>query len=263
MKKILLILSLFILLPTYSEEVNNYKQLTLSNFTDDWFEPWEHKHYSGSKAPFVHLFHLEPAFLDRDLFLDYKINNSKDEKESEFEFELEWALTSRIGLVLEAPYRILEEKGEDGERGLGDIGFATRFLLFRDLSSILSLNIGMEVPTGKNNKGLSEDELVLNTSLSYWQGFGENFTWNVQLGMEQGLETEEKTFTYNTAFTYSLNNTPNNTHVDHAHDHGGVHFPKGMINFMLEFSGRNSWEGRDHSSELLFAYKFLGSKSRI
>ncbi|MDD7984369.1 hypothetical protein PQO01_05335 [Lentisphaera marina] len=239
-KNILIVFVLLGMVPIYAGGNDSYKDLSLENFTEGWFDDWEHNHYSKSQAPFVHLFHLEPAFLDRDLFLDYKINNGQEEKEIEYEFELEWALTSRIGLVLEGPYRILEEQGEDRVRGFGDLGLATRFLLLRDSDSMLSLNVGMEFPTGSKSKGLSEDELVVNTSFSYWQSFGKKVTWNAQLGMEQGLETEEKTITYGTALTYSLNSAVTHDHTGNAHNHQGVHFPQGMTNFMLEYSGRNS-----------------------
>lgn len=261
MKNIFIVFALLGMVPIYAGGNDSYKDLSLENFTEGWFDDWEHNHYSKSQAPFVHLFHLEPAFLDRDLFLDYKINNGKEEQEIEYEFELEWALTSRIGLVLEGPYRILEEQGEDRVRGFGDLGLATRFLLLRDSDSMLSLNVGMEFPTGSKSKGLSEDELVFNTSFSYWQSFGKKVTWNAQLGMEQGLETEEKTITYGTALTYSLNSAVSHGHTGDTHNHQGLHFPQGMTNFMLEYSGRNSWSGNEHSSELLFGVSYLLTSS--
>jgi hypothetical protein len=234
--------------------------LTLSSFADDWLEPWEHEHYN--KAPFVHLFNLEPAFLDRDLFFDYKITNAKDEKEREVEFEVEWALTKRIGLIFEAPYRILEERGSSRERGIGDFGIGTRFLLVRTDDSILSFNIGFEFPTGSKSKGLTEDQYVLNSSFSYWKSLSTAITWNAQIGFEQGLEDEEKSLTYKTAFTYSFNSEPS-THIGHDEDHEceGSHFPQGMLNLMLEFSGRNDWSGNNHTSELLFGTSYLVTSS--
>ena len=77
----------------------------------------------------MHLFFSEPAFLDRDLFLDYRIVRGEDGTEIELESELEWAFTRRIGLVIEAPYGFLNPKEESTENGFGDIAIAPRALL--------------------------------------------------------------------------------------------------------------------------------------
>ena len=64
-----------------------------TSLTEHWLDPWPHTHFSRQGTPFVHLFLTEPAFLDRDLFLDYRIIRGADENEMELEAELEWAFT--------------------------------------------------------------------------------------------------------------------------------------------------------------------------
>ncbi|MEO6435326.1 MAG: hypothetical protein ABIP55_06140, partial [Tepidisphaeraceae bacterium] len=77
------------------------------SLTQAWLDPWPHADLSRRGTPFVHLFNLEPAFLDRDLILSYRFTNAPDEREAELEAEIEWALTRRIGLLIETPYVLL------------------------------------------------------------------------------------------------------------------------------------------------------------
>lgn len=235
---------------------------TLENLTKGWFSPWEHNHYSEDRVPYVHLFNLEPAFLDRDIFLDYKINNLKGEKEIELELEAEWAFTNRIGLIIEAPYVFLDEEGEANEDGLSDLALGTRFLLFRQNNSILSFNLGFSLPSGKNAQGLSEDEYSLNYSLSYWTSLYKNLALNIQIGAEQGLETESLSLNYNAALAYSIMTFAQKDINNHEnHNHEGSHFQPGMINLILEYSGTSSWNQGNSSSELLFGVSYLLTKS--
>ncbi|MDP6207846.1 MAG: hypothetical protein QGG01_06040, partial [Roseibacillus sp.] len=61
-----------------------------------WGEPWEHAHFRNG-TPLEHHFGLEPAFLCRDLIVDYSDLTFAEESEHEFELELEWALNNRVG----------------------------------------------------------------------------------------------------------------------------------------------------------------------
>ena len=77
------------------------------SLTESWLDPWPHSHFSRRGTPFIHLFLTEPAFLDRDLFFDFGIARAGRENEMEMEVELEWAITRRLGLVIEMPYVFL------------------------------------------------------------------------------------------------------------------------------------------------------------
>src|SRR5688500_17554245 len=66
------------------------------SLAEGWLDPWKHADFSRRGTPFVHMFNLEPAFLDRDLFIDYVATKSvDDERERELAFELEYAFTRR------------------------------------------------------------------------------------------------------------------------------------------------------------------------
>lgn len=257
MKTFYSILILFFTLQGSAQE-----KYTLKNFSEGWLSPWEHNHFSENNVPYVHLFNLEPAFLDRDIFLDYKINNLKDGKEIELEFEAEWALTNRIGLIFELPYIFLEEEDLDDEEGLGDFALGTRFLLLSDEDSILSFNFGFSFPSGKNSQGLSENEYSLNYSFSYWTSIYQTLALNVQIGAEHGLESEEVNLNYNAALSYSVMAFAKSSHnIQDGHSQDGSHFSPGMINLILEYSGSSNWEDGKSVSEILLGATYLLTRS--
>jgi hypothetical protein len=114
------------------------------SLTQGWLDPWPHSHFSRRGTPFVHLFNLEPAYLDRDLFLFYSQTREHDGIERELEIELEWAFTRRIGMALELP--VVEIQPDEGraQRGLGDLAIAPRMLLLDTPRFLLSGNLEMQ-----------------------------------------------------------------------------------------------------------------------
>ena len=71
-------------------------------------EPFEHIHLSRLGTPLVHSFGVEPAFTGRDLFTDYRFRSGDGITEHEIGFELEWAFTRRLGIIVEAPVCVRE-----------------------------------------------------------------------------------------------------------------------------------------------------------
>lgn len=59
-----------------SELYREYPVALGSSLREGWFDPWPHKHFSRNGTPLVHSFGLEPAFLDRDFFLNVVYRNS-------------------------------------------------------------------------------------------------------------------------------------------------------------------------------------------
>ena len=227
------------------------------SLTEGWLDPWPHNHFSRRGTPFTHTFFTEPAFLDRDFFLDTRISRGEEDNEVEFEAELEWALTRRIGLVLEAPFRVVDPEDGDTEQGFGDLAIAPRFLLVETDRFLLSANFEIETPTGSESRGLGRGETALSPTLSLWYDLGKFVTLNAQFGTEHGLESGEDEFLYNTALTFSLLDS---TIVASARDKYGGHFPPGLVNFLAEVTGRTELSGKDHgrtTAEFLFGASYL------
>lgn len=232
--------------------------------TAGWLDPWPHSHFSRRGTPFVHLFNLEPAFLDRDLFFDFRAARGDDADELEFETELEYALTRRIGVVIEAPLVQLNPQDGPTQTGLGDLAIAPRVLLADADRFLLSGNLEVSFPTGDEQRGLGAGEVGLAPSLSTWIDLGNWVTAHAQVGAEYGIESGEGELFYNAALTYSFLGPrlfPGNGRADgHAHrEFGPAHFPAGLTNLILEYTGRTPLDGAQEGAstgELLFGASY-------
>ncbi len=227
------------------------------SLTEGWLDPWPHNHFSRRGTPFAHSFFTEPAFLDRDFFLDTRISRGEEGNEVEFEAEVEWALTRRIGLVLEAPFLFVNPEDDETEQGLGDLAFSPRFLLAEANRFLLSANLGVDTPTGSESRGLGRGETALSPTLSLWYGLGKFVALNAQFGTEHGLASGDDEFLYNTALIFSLLDSGM---VAGADDHSGRHFPAGMVNLLAEVTGRTGQSGEEHgrtTAEFLFGATYL------
>jgi hypothetical protein len=76
-----------------------------------------HTHFSVEGTPRVHAFNTEPAFFDRGLFFDAVWTGTDEGVEYELATEMEWALTRRIGVVLEVPAAVLNPRTATRNRG--------------------------------------------------------------------------------------------------------------------------------------------------
>lgn len=227
-----------------------------ADLTLGWFEPWPHSHFSRRGTPFVHLFNLEPAFLDQDLFFDYRQVRGADGDEREVEVELEWAFTRRIGLVVEAPYVWSAPSGQKTQSGLGDVAIAPRLLLVDSETFLLSGSLEVALPSGEAANGLGRGEVALAPSLSSWLDLGNWFQASVQLGTEHGLETGSTEVFYNGALAHAFL-APNlfGATVHSPDNHATRHFPAGLTSLIAEFTGRTVVDGQDDgrdTGELLF-----------
>src|SRR5687768_10438453 len=80
-----------------------------------WCAPVDHAHASRRGTPYVHAFHVEPAFLGRDLL----VHAEKEGDEHALEAELEFALTRRLLVIAEVPFHWTDEADGVGDVELG------------------------------------------------------------------------------------------------------------------------------------------------
>jgi hypothetical protein len=239
------------------------------SLTRGWTDPWVHSDFSPRGTPFVHLFGLEPAFLDRDLFVDFAFTEAEDEEESELAVELEYAQTRRLGIVVEAPLVSLNPDEGETEFGLGDAAIAPRALLVETDRFLLSANLEVAFPTGSESRGLGSGEVAIGPSVSTWLDLGNWFTLSTQVGTEHGTESGDSELSYAAALTYSFRGPvlfPGQAedHAGHAHGHGASHFPPGLTSLILEYAGRTALSGdeRDRSTgEVLFGLSHVLTES--
>lgn len=186
---------------------------------------------------------IEPAFLDRDLFLDAHFANTEDGDELELEAEVEWALTRRIGMVFELPYAVINPDTGKNLNGIGDSAIASRFLLGDTERLMLSANMEVTFPSGDENRNLGTGEFGLAPSISGWMDLRNWFSAGIQLGTEHGLKSDDKELFYGLALGYTFLTIPTKQNeIDH--------FPPGMANLIVEWTGRTGLDGDDpHSSK--------------
>ncbi len=138
-----------------------------------FLEPYQHIHFSREGTPMVHSFGVEPAFLGRDLFLDYRYRSGDGLVENELELELEWAFTRRLGVIVEVPYLFEKEDGGASVDGFGDLAIVPRAILLERDRFILSSQIEVETPTGTNGLG---GETAIAPGLLAWLDLGDWWT---------------------------------------------------------------------------------------
>jgi hypothetical protein len=237
--------------------------LGLTSLAESWLDPWPHRHFSRRGTPLTHLFSLEPAFLDSDVFLNYHHFRGEDGQSHEAELAIEWALTRRIGIELELPFVHLNPDPGETETGIGDVAAGARFLLIDTSRFILSANVEVETPTGSERRGLGDGETKISPTLSFWVDLGHWISWSGQFGSEHGLKSGQDEILYATAISFVLSGPAlfdDEEHEGHGHEeeqdeHEGAHFPPGLITLSIEFSGGVSLSGRERgntSTQFLF-----------
>jgi hypothetical protein len=110
-----------------------------------WTEKWHHTHRSVRNTPMVHGVLTEPAFLCRDLFLTYERGDS----EAALEAELEFALSRRLGLIVEGGYEWSDDEGN----GAADSALGLRALWGDTARLLFATSLEVEIPTGNGEWG--------------------------------------------------------------------------------------------------------------
>jgi hypothetical protein len=229
-------------------------EIELGDFATDWLAPWPHKHFSRLGTPYTHLYLMEPAFLDSDIFLNYNYTRSEGEEEQEAEIEFEYALTRRIGLIVELPYRHINPEPGRSREGLGDLALGTRLLLVDTEKFILSAVFESELPTGRRKDGFSEKEITLSPNLVFWRDLGNWLTFSGRIGSEHGTKTGTDTILFNGGLSYALLGPAfleASGHKDDGHGHADSSFPPGLISLTLEAAGATPMSGRDRGKTTL------------
>lgn len=216
---------------------------TLSaEFTSDYFSPFEHIHFTERGTPIIHSFGIEPAFTGRDLFLDYTHLSGDGFTEQESELELEWAFTKRLGIIVEVPYIVEDEKDIGTASGVGDLAIVPRALIIDSGSFMLTAQIETVLPTGSNTFG---GETAIAPGIAMWNHLGNWFTVNTQLGIEHVFDEDSTEFFFGFGLVKSFGEKPD-LHIghDHAHDHS-EHSCAGLFNIHFEVTGGTPINGDD------------------
>jgi hypothetical protein len=212
-----------------------------------WRAPVDDAHESRRGAPYVHAFHLEPAFLGRDVL----VHAEREGDEHGLELELEYALTRRLLLLAELPYHWAED-----DEGLGDLGLGLRGLLVETDRLLVSTQVGLGFPTARRDLG--EDEVVVSPRALAWGDLGCWFTAQAGVGLDYGAESGDlelswggalaKSFSCDALLPWCTCRRPH-SHGEEEHGHDSV------LTLFLEGRGSLALSGPEDgatSHELLF-----------
>jgi hypothetical protein len=214
------------------------------DLTEGWLDDAACTHFTPLGTPLIHPFRTEPAFTNRDFLLDYSLRRSTGTSEHEIEAELEWALTRRLGLVIEFPYSFINTDDEGSRSGSGDLAVSPRFLLAEYENSLLAFNLEIETPTGDSDRGFGHGQAFIAPSLSGWFDLGNWWALNAQCGSEHATESGDSEFFFRTALIHTF--APDDHHdagrTEHDHIHG---FPPGLLSLIMELDGSVALSGEE------------------
>jgi len=233
-------------------------------FFGELFEPWPDLHGSPCGTPYTHALNVEPAYLDRDLLIDYRVGNGIDGEadEQELEFELEWALSKRLGLIIGCPVISTDPFDGPTETGVGDLALGTRMLLVNWNRLLLSAILEVETPTGDAARGLGNGETAIAPTAAWWLDLGGWLVFQGQFGPEIKLESGETELLYRFALTKSwqgpvyfhcgsCRRRSHHGRADRADDHhhgAPTHHGPGLITLYLEPLGTSNLTDADEGT---------------
>ena len=208
---------------------------------EGFLEPFEHIHFSQLGAPYVHSFGIEPAFTGRDLFMDYTYLEGDGVTEHETELELEWAFTSRLGVIMEIPYIWEDEEGEASASGFGDFAIVPRALLIESERFLLTGQVEVVLPTGSSTFG---GETAIAPGIAMWNDLGGWWTLNSNIAVEHGFDADSTELLFGIGLVKSFGEK-HERHEKHAgHDHHTTS-NAGLCNVHLEVTGSTLLNGSD------------------
>jgi hypothetical protein len=215
----------------------------LSNIASaaDFLAPFEHTHRSQSGTPYVHSLGIESAFTGRDLFLDHSYREGNGVTENESELELEWAFTSRLGVIMEVPYIWEDEESVASVSGFGDFAIVPRALLVESERFLLTTQLEVVLPTGSSSFG---GETAIAPGIAMWNDLGNWWTLNSGFAIEHGFDADSTELLFGFGLVKSFGEK-HEKHAKHAgHDHH-TSSTADMFNLHLEATSSTPLNGAD------------------
>lgn len=210
-------------------------------FAGGFLETFEHIHFSKLGTPYIHSFGIEPAFTGRDLFLDYTYVDGDGVTEHETELELEWAFTSRLGVIMEVPYVWEDVEGEGSASGFGDFAIVPRALLIESERFLLTGQVEVVLPTGSSTFG---GDTAIAPGIAMWNDLGDWWTLNSGIAIEHGFDADSTELVFGIGIVKSFGKK-HEAHADHAGHNHATSSSGGLFNIHLEATGSTPLNGED------------------
>jgi hypothetical protein len=167
--------------------------------------------------PFFHPVRTENAWLERELRIEFaRIKGAGGRLPDSFniDFELNYALNNRIGLVLSAPVIWLNPNGLPEAGGVGDLELGFRFVAFNAKHDLLTFGLNVITPTGDEKRLLGLGHTELEPELLNLTDFGHGWLLNTELALRTPVSTNDvpDRFVYNFALGKTILATEHGKH---------------------------------------------------
>lgn len=140
-----------------------------------WLEKFPQRHSGVTGVPLVLAFFSDPAFLGREVYVNFGATGGR----SRVEAELEWALTRRQGLLV---HTLWNETSKGSGTGDSDIGLRNVLAEFdRFIFTFTALAI---VPSGDAGKETGTGEWGWGGVFNFWSDLGNWVTLQSNIGVE-------------------------------------------------------------------------------
>ena len=187
------------------------------------------RHESIDGFHFFHPLRTEHAFIERvTVFgLNYTKNAVSDggrRDERNISYELFLPVNNRFAFVLEGDVKSLRPEDGPTVTGHGDMTVDLRFVAYNGPRMMLTMGLGVDLPTGNANRGLGEGHFSLAPSLFNLIDFGRGWVLQSQFIVDVPVSVRAdvaNTFHYNFALGKTLMSTVQ------PHEHGGQ-APRGI-----------------------------------
>jgi hypothetical protein len=141
----------------------------------DYLRHFHHRHETAGRYPMFEMLRTDHAFIERKVRADFVHSANADGgevNETEFEFEVFWAVNSRIAWFVEAPVILLDPVADPSTSGIGDLEAGFRFVAFDGEYDIVTFGLNVSTPTGDSDRNLGAGHTNLEPVFLWWHDIG-------------------------------------------------------------------------------------------
>ncbi len=160
----------------------------------DYLQPPHHRHETLGGYPIFESLRTDHAFIERKIrvdFLDLSHVEPDNVHESDFNFELFWAINNRMAFVVEAPVTWLDPHTGSFTSGIGDLEAGFRLVAFDGEYDILTCGLNVGIPTGDPDRDLGEGHTSLEPVFLWWHDIGRGWVLQSEIAWEIPVDVDE------------------------------------------------------------------------
>jgi hypothetical protein len=177
----------------------------------DYLQPLHHRHETLDGYPIFELLRTDHAFIERKVrvdFVDAAHVGPDNVHQSDFNFELFWAINNRMAFVVEAPLTLLDPQTGPFASGIGDLEAGVRLIAFDGRYDIVTCGLNVATPTGDPDRDLGEGRAGVEPVFLWWHDMGCGWVAQSEVAWEIPVDGDEpeSEMRYNLGLSKTLSN---------------------------------------------------------